>query len=99
VIFHEHPTQFLVRFGRPEEHPVRDDDSRSAARLQQPDEQRQEKQLGLFGLDDLLEILGDRLVVQRPGERWVREDERVKLGVPASTAGQGGLFTGSSGSD
>jgi hypothetical protein len=58
------------------------------AGLEQPQEQRQEEQFGLLGLDDALEVLGGVLVVERPGEGRVGQDERVHLLVASVLLGE-----------
>jgi hypothetical protein len=70
-----------VRLAGAEQHAVRDDDGGAPADLEQAQEQRQEQQLGLLGLDDLLEVLGGGLVVEAAGEGRVGQDQRVALGV------------------
>ena len=66
-----------MRVGRAEEHAVGHDDGGASAGLEQAQEQREEEQLGLLRLDDLLQVLGGVLVVERSGERRVGEDQRV----------------------
>ena len=73
----ENLAQGLVRVGRAEEHAVGHDDGGASAGLEQAQEEGEEEQLGLLGLDDLLEVLGAVLVVERPGKRRIGEDERV----------------------
>ena len=68
-----------MRVARPEQHPVRHDDGSAPARLQQAQEQRQKQQLGLLGLNDPLQILRRVLIIKRPGERRVRQHQRVGL--------------------
>ena len=78
----------LCAVGRSEQNAIGHDDRRSPTGLEQLEEQGQEQQFGLLGLDDPLQILGGRLVVQRSGERRVGQDQRVLLGVPAGALGQ-----------
>ena len=70
-----------MRFARPEQHAVRHDDGGASAGLEQTQEQREEEQLGLLGLDDLLEVLGSGLVVEAAGEGRIGEDEGVLLRI------------------
>ena len=79
LVLDEDAAQLLVGLGGPEQHAVGHDHRRPAAGLEQPQEQRQEEQLGLLGLDDLQEVLGGVLVVERAGEGRVGEDQRVRL--------------------
>ena len=58
LVLDQHLAQLLVRVARAEEHAVGHDDRGASAGLEQPQEQRQEEQLGLLGLDDLLQVLG-----------------------------------------
>jgi hypothetical protein len=53
-----------VGFARSEQYPVGDDDGGTPAGLQQSHEEGYEEQLGLFGLDDLLEVFRAGLVIQ-----------------------------------
>ncbi len=69
----------LVRVGRAEEHAVGHDDGGASAGLEQAQEEREEEQLGLLRLDDLLEVLGGVLVVEDAGERRIGQDQRVFL--------------------
>ena len=80
--------QGLVRLARPEEHAVGHDDGGAAAGLEQAQEEREEEQLGLLGLDDLLQVLGGGLVVEAAGEGRIGEDERVLLRVVVVRLGQ-----------
>ena len=64
---------------RAEQHAVGHDDGGAAAGLEQAQEEREEEQLGLLRLDDLLQVLGGVLVVERPGEGRIGEDQRVVL--------------------
>ena len=64
---------------RAEEHAVGHDDRGASAGLEQPQEEREEEQLGLLRLDDLLQVLGAVLVVERAGEGRIGEDEGVLL--------------------
>ena len=57
LVLDEHPAQLLMRLGRAEQHAVGHDDRGAAAELEQAEEQREEEQLGLLGLDDLLQVL------------------------------------------
>jgi hypothetical protein len=57
------------------------DDSRPTASLQQPQEQRDKQQLRLLRLDDLLQVLRGRLIIQRPGKRRIREHQAVFAGL------------------
>ena len=75
----ENLAQRLVRVGRAEEHAVGHDDGGASAGLEQAQEEGEEEQFGLLRLDDLLEVLGVVLVVERAGERRIGEDERVFL--------------------
>ena len=68
-----------MRLGRAEEHAVGHDDRGAAAGLEQAQEEREEEQFGLLGLDDLLQVLGGGLVVEAAGERRIGEDQRVLL--------------------
>jgi hypothetical protein len=52
LLFHQHAAQFLVRLAGAEQHAVGHDHRRPAAGLEQAQEQGQEQQLGLLGLDD-----------------------------------------------
>ena len=75
----ENLAQRLVRVGRAEEHAVGHDDGGASAGLEQAQEEREEEQFGLLRLDDLLEVLGGVLVIERPGKRRIGEDQRVFL--------------------
>ena len=68
-----------MRGGRAEQHAVRHDDRRAPANLEQPQEQREKQQFGLFGLDDLLQILRRRLVIERAGEGRIGEEQAVAV--------------------
>ncbi len=59
-----------------------------AAGLQQAQEEGEEEQLGLLGLDDLEQVLRDVRVVQGAGEGRVGEDESVLLLLPRVVLGQ-----------
>jgi hypothetical protein len=82
LVFDQHAADLLVRRRRAEEHTVRDDDRRAATRLEQLQEQRHEQQFGLLRLDDPLQVLGGRLVVEGPGKRRVGQD-RVDPSPPS----------------
>ena len=73
----KHLAQGLVRVGRAEEHAVGHDDGGASAGLEQAQKEGEEEQFGLLGLDDLLEVLGAVLVVERAGEGRIGEDEGV----------------------
>ena len=77
LVLDEDPAQRLVRVGRAEEHAVGHDDGGASAGLEQAQEEGEEEQLGLLGLDDLLQVLGGVLVVERSGEGRIGEDQRV----------------------
>ena len=77
LLLDEELAQGLVRIRRAEEHAIRHDDGGASAGLEQAQEEGEEEQLGLLRLHDLLEVLGAVLVVERPGEGRVGEDERV----------------------
>ena len=70
-----------VRLARSEEHAVGHDDGGATAGLEQAEEEREEQQLGLLGLDDLLQILGGGLVVEASCKRRIGEDQGVHLRV------------------
>jgi len=59
--------------------PIGHDDGGASARLEQPQKQRQKKQLGLFGLYHLLPVLGAALIVERPGKGRIGHHQRVFL--------------------
>ena len=77
-----------VRLARSEEHAVGHDDSGASSCLEQAEEEREEQQLGLLCLDDLLQILGDGLVVEASRKRRIGEDQRVLLRVIVVGLGQ-----------
>ena len=81
---------------RAEEHAVGHDHRGAAAGLEQPEEQGEEEQLGLLRLDDLEEVLGGALVVERSGERRVGEDEacRPRSSPAWSSASESGSDVG-----
>ncbi len=68
-----------MRLARTEQHTVWDDDRGASAWLEQFEEQGDEEQLGLLGLDDLQQVLRGVLVVEAAGEWRFGEDERVGL--------------------
>ncbi len=68
-----------MRVGRAEEDAVGHDDGGASAGLEQAQEEGEEEQFGLLGFDDLLEVLGAVLVVERAGEGRIGEDEGVFL--------------------
>ena len=68
-----------MRLAGAEEHAVGHDDGGAAAGLQQAQEEREEEQLGLLGLDDLQQVLGGVLVVEGAGEGRIGEDQGVLL--------------------
>jgi hypothetical protein len=68
-----------VRLARAEQHAVGHDDRRAAAGLEQAQEEREEEQLGLLGLDDLQQVLGRVLVVEAAGEGRIGEHQGVFL--------------------
>jgi hypothetical protein len=70
-----------VRLARSEQDAVGNDDSGATAGLEQLEEQRDEEQLGLFGLDDLQQVLRRVLVVEAARKRRIRPDQRVGLFV------------------
>ncbi len=78
----------LVGLARSEQHAVGHDDGSPAAGLEQAQEEREEEQLGLLGLDDLLQVLGGGLVVEAAGEGRIGEDQGVLLGVVVIGLGQ-----------
>lgn len=47
-----------------------------------------EEHLGLLGLHDPLQVLAGGLVVERPGEGGVGQDERVLLGIHCGALGE-----------
>jgi hypothetical protein len=61
---------------------------RPPAGAQQAQEQGDEQQLGLLGLDDLQQVLGRRLIIQRSGEGRVGEDQRIGAGILVMLLGQ-----------
>ncbi len=69
----------LCALPEPEQHAVRHDDRRAAAGFEQAQEEREEEQFGLFGLNDLEEILGSILVIEAAGKRWIGEYQRILL--------------------
>ena len=71
LILDQHLPQRLVGLRRTEQHAVGDDDRRPATGLEQPQEQRQKQQFGLLCLDDLQQVLGTALVIQRASERRI----------------------------
>ena len=71
----------LCALARPEEHTVGHDNGGAPAGLKQAEEERKEQQLGLLGLDDLLQILGGGLVVETARKRRIGEDQGVLLRV------------------
>jgi hypothetical protein len=78
-----------VGVGRAEQYAVGHDHRRSPAGLQQPQEQGQKQQLGLFRLDDLQQVLGGGLVIQAAGKGRIGEDQRVFLLFQLVGLGQG----------
>ena len=88
VLLDQDAPQILVRLGRAEQHAVRHDDGGAPAGLEQPQEQREEQQLGLLRLDDVLQILGGGLVVERAGERRIGEHQRVASGILGVVLGE-----------
>lgn len=60
---------------------VGDDNGGAAAVVQQAQEKHQEEQLGLFCLDNLLQVLGGRFVVQAAGKGRIGQDQGVFLGI------------------
>ncbi len=68
-----------MRRARAEQHAVGHDHGGAAAGLEQAQEERQEEQLGLLGLDDLQQVLGGVLVVEAAGEGRIGQQQRVLL--------------------
>ena len=64
---------------RAEQHAVGHDHRGASAGLQQAQEEREEEQLGLLGLDDGQQVFGRVLVVQAAGKRRVGVNQRVGL--------------------
>ena len=77
-----------MRLGRSEENAVGHDDGGPTAGLEQAEEEREEQQLGLLGLDDLLKVLGGGLVVEASRERRIGEDQGVCLRAIVVRLGQ-----------
>ncbi len=77
-----------MRVRAAEQHALGHDDRRPPARLEQTEEERQEQQLRLLRLHDLLQVLGRGLVVERAGERRIGQDQRVLLLLPGVVLGQ-----------
>jgi hypothetical protein len=75
MVLHDQPAQFLVRLAAAEQHAVGHDHRRAAAGLEQADEQGQEQQFGLLGLDDGQQVFGRVLVVQAAGKWRVGQDQ------------------------
>jgi hypothetical protein len=88
LLFHQLAAQFLVGLAAAEQHAVGHDDRRAPAGLEQAQEQGQEQQLGLFGLDGLLQVLGGVFVVQAARKGRVGQDEAVGLGIARRAFGQ-----------
>ena len=88
MLLDQHPAQLLVRLGGAEQHAVRHDDGRAAAGLEQAQEQGEEQQLGLLGLDDLQQVLGGVLVVEGAGEGRIGEDQGIVFLVAGVVLGE-----------
>ena len=79
LILHQHLPERLVGGGGAEQHAIRHDDCGTSAGLQETQEQRQEQQFRLLGLDDGKQVLRGVLVIERPRERRIRQDQCVLL--------------------
>src|SRR5204863_7626378 len=79
LVLDQNAPQRFVRVARSEENSVRHDDGGASARLEQTQKQRQEEQLGLLGLDYLLQVLGAALIVERSGKGRIGHHQRVFL--------------------
>ena len=63
----------------PNSTPIGHDHRRAPTGLQEPQEEREEEQLGLLRLDDLQQVLGGVLVVEAAGEWRIGQHQRVLL--------------------
>lgn len=88
MLFHQLAAQFFVGLAAAEQHAVGHDDGGAPAGFEQAQEQGQKEQLGLFGFDGLLQILGGVFVVQAAGKGWVGQDEAVGLGIARRAFGE-----------
>src|SRR5688572_8131917 len=77
LLLDKNSSQSLVSGGRSEEHALGHDDGGAAARLEQAQKKREKEQLSFLGLDDLLQVLGGVLVIERSRKWRVCQDERV----------------------
>ena len=70
-----------MRLGGTEQHAVRHDDCPPAAHLQHSQKQRQEQQLGLFGLAEFQQVGGNDVGVQTALKRRVGQNQGVLVSV------------------
>ena len=89
LILHQHLPQRPVGIGGAEENPIRHDDRRTTARLEQAEKQGQEEQFGLLGLDDRQQILGGVFVIERTGEGRIGQHEGVFFILTRVILGEG----------
>ena len=89
LFFHQQAAQLPVRLAAAKQHAVGHDDGGAPAGLEQAQEQGQEQQLGLPGLDDGQQVLGGVLVVQTAGKGRVGQDEAVGAGVARAALREG----------
>ncbi len=73
MVFHQLLADGLVRLGRAEQNAVRHDAGAAPALFQHPQKQRQEQQLGLFGVGHGLQVIVDALRVHSPLEGRIRQ--------------------------
>lgn len=81
MVLHQHAADFLVRGGGTEQHAVRHDHGSAATGLQQFQEQRHEQKFGLLGLDHREQVFRGGLVIERAGERRIREHKGIAIGI------------------
>lgn len=68
-----------MRLAGAEQHAIGHDHRGPPAGLQKPQEESEEEELGLLGLDDLEQVLGGVLVVEASGEGRIGQHQRVFL--------------------
>jgi len=89
VVLDQNLPQRLVRGRRAEQHSFGHDHRSAPADLQEPQEQREKQEFGLLGLDDLLQVLRGRLVIERAGERRIGEEKAVAVLLARNVLGEG----------
>src|SRR5262245_8925862 len=82
LVFDQHSSQLFMRLRCPEQHTVRHDNCRPAAWSQQSQKQCQKQEFRLLRFDDLQQVLGSVLVIERPCERRIGKDQSVFLFLP-----------------